>query len=154
MTPLEWAKTQLGVKEATGRNDGQPLMRYALKDEAPLPWCARFVRAAFVQAGTPLPGNRWKLGSVAYMEDQLKRAGRWAPPGYTPQPGDLVFFSWRAGSDAGRGRHVAIVERVDGDMLHTIDGNVDNAVVRCARGRHRGVTGYGANHRGTIQLFH
>jgi hypothetical protein len=50
-----------------------------------------------------------------------------------PQPGDLILFG---------GRHVGIVESVNGDgSLATVEGNHQDAVSRVQRGRFEG-TGF------------
>lgn len=123
---LNAARSQLGVREATGRNDGLPANRYSNGRREP--WCANFVAWSFRQAGTPLPGNQRSLASVQYMEDQMKANGMFHRG--TPQPGDIIFFANRGGSDAGRGRHVGIVEKVENGRVHTIEGNSSNAVRR------------------------
>lgn len=155
------AITQLGVTEATGHNDGVPSERYMGGRSEP--WCAWFAAWCYREAGAPLPGDRIghagpggesPIASVAELERRIKLAARFsaAPLGRVPEPGDLVFFADRAGSDHGGGavqRHVGIVELVtDGDAgatLHTIEGNIANKVCRRV---HRlddpRITGYGA----------
>lgn len=123
---LQAAQSQVGVREATGNNDGLPAQRYSNGRREP--WCANFVAWTFRQAGTPLPGNQRSLASVQYMEDQMKRTGQFHRG--TPQPGDIIFFGNRGGSDRGGGRHVGIVERVENGKVYTIEGNSSNAVRR------------------------
>jgi len=134
---LDVIRGELGVSEATGRNDGIPQERYSQgrKD----PWCAHFVAWAFRQTGAPLPGDRplsqnqnLALGSVQHMEDQMRAAGTLVPGGKdaTPQPGDVIFFASRGRSDSGSGRHVGIVEKVENGRVHTIEGNSSNSVRR------------------------
>jgi DNA-binding transcriptional LysR family regulator len=140
--PVSWAISQLGVAEnPPGSNDGPPQVRYALPGEPPLPWCGRFVRTAFAQAGTPLPGNKWLLPSVTEMQRALVAAGAWAPieavratPELRPRRGDLVLLGENGTSDVGvRGHHVGIVESFDGGIIHSIDGNWGNLVARVKR---------------------
>lgn len=157
---VEIARGELGVREATQRNDGLPSVRYMGGREEP--WCGHFVAWCARQAGTPLPrdtparagaGGENPIASVAFLERTMQRAGRWrarassAVPSYTPRPGDLVFFVDRAGSDRGRGpeqRHVAIVESADETLVHTIEGNIGHAVVRRVHRRDDPrITGYG-----------
>src|SRR5688572_29521885 len=75
--PVEIAISQVGVFEATGKNDGVPADRYN-HGEAKA-WCAAFVAWCFEQAGTPLPANIYKLASVEYMDRTMKNAGTWWP---------------------------------------------------------------------------
>ena len=126
---LDIARSQIGVREATGNNDGVPSERYAGGRREP--WCADFVSWSFRQAGRPLPGNQRSLAGVQYMEDQMKHAGAWFPRGSRqPQPGDVIFFANRGGSDGGTGRHVGIVERVENGRVYTVEGNASNSVKR------------------------
>lgn len=134
MTPLEVARTQVGVVEGPG-NTGIPFDRYAFDGEQPLPWCARFVRWCFIQAGLKLPGNRWLIARVAEMVDALAKGGGILPAGTPLEPGDLIFFRNRGGSDGGDGHHVAILEGTDGDRLVTIEGNLGDRVQRYTKRR-------------------
>jgi uncharacterized protein (TIGR02594 family) len=143
VSPLEIAISQIGVAEATGKNDGIPADRYNSGEEKP--WCAAFVAWCFEQAKTPLPGKPWLLASVQYMEDQFKKVGKWTERAKAqPQPGDIVFFGNRGKSDKGPGRHVGIVEKVDQYHVHTIEGNLSNSVRRASHSRDdRRISGYG-----------
>lgn len=121
---VQYGLGQVGVKE-TGNNGGVPLDRYGLKGEDPLPWCARFVRWVVGQAGAKLPGNQYDLASVQHMEDVFREHG-WLVT--DPQPGDIVFFQRRIGSDSGAGRHVGIVTSFRKTTLQTVEGNTSNKV--------------------------
>lgn len=129
LTPLDYARSQVGVAESGGANRGEPFTRYALIGEEPLPWCARFVRWCWENAGTPLPGNRWLLGSVAELRDALTACGALVSPA-DARAGDIVGWRSRLGSDRGTGNHVSIVEAVSPTYLDTIDGNWDDRVAR------------------------
>lgn len=122
MSPLEAARTQLGIAELPG-NKGIPFERYALAGEEPGPWCARLVRWCYTEAGLRLPGNRYLIGRVATMQDELRLRGAILTREVEPEPGDLVFLRDRGASDTGPGHHVAMLDRVVGSKLHTIDGN-------------------------------
>lgn len=139
---LDAARSQLGVREATGNNDGIPSKRYM--DGRKEPWCANFVSWAFRQTGHPLPGNQRSLASVQYMEDQMKKAGKFHRG--TPAAGDVIFFKNRGGSDSGPGRHVGIVEKVENGYVYTIEGNSSNGVNRRKYKLDNGrIAGYGRN---------
>lgn len=144
---VQIAISQLGVKEATGHNDGIPAKRYAAGRQES--WCADFVVWVWAAAGRPLEGNKHKLPSVAYMmQEQIRVDAFWASCGPVdsvafPRPADIVFFDWRIDSDAGKGLHVELIERVEIDVaavgglwLHTIGGNVGDAVMRRRRNLH------------------
>lgn len=134
-TALEFAQQELaaGVCEASGKNDGIPHSRYFPEGQANReglfpPWCAAFVRWCYDQAGTPLPGNRWRLPGVAYMETELESAGARLA---TPEAGAVITFWTRMGSDKARGgRHVGIVEKVHAGRITTIEGNSGDRVGR------------------------
>jgi hypothetical protein len=129
ITPLDIARSQVGVRELPG-NRGVPFERYALVGEDPLPWCARFCRWCWAEAGLRLPGNRWLIGRVAELVDALRVRGGILHERAVLEPGDLVFWRNRVGSDAGDGHHVGIIESIKGDDLVTIEGNLGDAVVR------------------------
>lgn len=121
---LASAQSQIGVREATGNNDGVPADRYSGGRQEP--WCANFVAWNFRQAGHQLPGNQRMLASVQYMEDTMKQNGTHFGRGtQTPQPGDIIFFRWADGS-----RHVGMVESVANGRVNTVEGNTSNRVDR------------------------
>lgn len=142
---LSLAASQVGVREATGNNDGLPAQRYSNGRKEP--WCANFVAWTFRQSGNPLPGNQRSLASVQNMEDEMKKAGKFFPRGSgTPKPGDVIFFGNRGQSDRGPGRHVGIVDRVENGKVYTIEGNSGNAVARRSYDLNNArITGYGRN---------
>lgn len=125
---LEYAQSQVGVREATGHNDGVPSERYA--DGEQIEWCAAFVRTCFEQAARPLPGNRWRIRACAEMLGQLQAfACEIAKPDAAPE--DIVFFT-REHPGAGPTGHVGIIETVEEHtgIITTIEGNRGNAVGR------------------------
>jgi cell wall-associated NlpC family hydrolase len=140
---LSAAKSQIGVREATGNNDGIPAQRYSGGRKEP--WCANFVGWAYKQSGKQLPGGG--SPSVQIMEDKMKNAGQWARRGARqPQPGDVIFFANRGGTDRGNGRHVGIVSHVSGGQVFTVEGNAGNAVAtRSYALNNPRITGYGWN---------
>ena len=89
LAALRAAQSQVGVREASGNNDGIPQQRYAQGRKEP--WCADFVAWSFDQSGHSLPGRRRANAGVTYMQNQAKRNGTFHTG--TPQPGDVVFFN-------------------------------------------------------------
>jgi len=83
--------------------------------------CAALVRAAFVQAGTPLPS-----GADARALHQLA-ASRGALRRFTPAPGDLVFLADRPG---GVPEHVGLVESVGADGTALVLHRTGRGVLR------------------------
>ncbi|MDR1321147.1 MAG: CHAP domain-containing protein [Gracilibacteraceae bacterium] len=104
-------------------------------------WCACFVswcadRLGYIDSGAlPLfsaceDGIRW-----------FKERGRWRDGGYTPNPGDIIFFDWEGD---GVSDHVGIVERVEGEIARTIEGNTSDSVARRSYALNSvKITGYG-----------
>lgn len=157
---LAIAITQLGVREATGRNDGIPAKRYMRGDQ--LAWCMGLQLYCFDKADSPdlwdvslgpdagSDSDYWKLRSCEtawqYLHDREVTIQRLV----VPSPQDLVFFYERMDSDPTqpshrrRISHVGMVEwsepvpgqHVQGHQihkLHTIEGNVGDRVDRRVR---------------------
>ena len=150
------AQGYLGTTRGDGRhleilrvyNGLTPLPRgYAVKPADA--WCATFVSAVAVLAGTasfmPLECG------CGDMIDLYRKLGRWVEDdGYRPGVGDVIFYDW---GDAGKGDctgwpdHVGIVCRCDGRSVRVIEGNKGAASVVGYRdidvgGRY--IRGYGA----------
>lgn len=92
-------------------------------------YCATTVSAAWIKAG---------VDSVAVIEcsctrmmDLAKAKGIWVEDdAYIPKPGDAVIYDWQDGvnyattDNKGVPDHVGIVERVDGNTITVIEGNM------------------------------
>ena len=94
-------------------------------------WCACFVSWCAEQCGYIDAGI---IPRFALCEDGMnwfKRNGQWQDGGlqggYTPAPGDIIFFNWNDNPDSD---HVGIVERVEGEFVYTIEGNTSDSVAR------------------------
>lgn len=139
------------VKEETGNNDGLDVEHITRGDK--VPWCAAMILRAIEHARWPKPpaseearqrhGDRWawyyENRLVEAFENNISLIGGEVTGRDEAQRNDLVFYSDRAGSDAGGGkaqRHVDIIERVEHSdanrtvVLHVIGGNLGNAVKR------------------------
>lgn len=146
ITPLDIAKSQIGLAEATGNNDGLPCERFAGGRSEP--WCAHFIAWCFRSAGVSIPGdipptkeNANPLASVEFMERVFKEH-EWFYR--QPKVGDIIFFKNRGASDAGGGRHCGIVSGVDRETVTTIEGNLGNSVKQvCHRLDSPRISGYG-----------
>jgi hypothetical protein len=126
---LAFAEAEVGQSERPpGSNDSPRIADYrsaVAGSYAGAPWCAYFVSWAAAMAGAPLGENGQGYGAVEQIHDWAQRTGRLLPAGAVPQPGDLILFG---------GRHVGIVESVNGDgSLTTIEGNHASAVSRVQR---------------------
>ena len=86
-----------------------------------VPWCAIFVSYCFYSAGLPLKISN-SLG-FAYCPSGVswfRQNGKFIDKN-SPQPGDVVFFSWYGDGVAD---HVGIVESLgSGENIITIEGN-------------------------------
>lgn len=119
---LEIAISQIGKEEVPrGSNWGEPVKSYlaSVGINFPASWCMAFMYWCFQQAAK-------SLGIVIPL---LKTGGvlnAWehAPAMFKvtdPQPGDIFI------QDHGHGLgHTGIVERIEGDTVHTIEGNTND----------------------------
>lgn len=127
------AQGEVGVVESGGEDRGERIVEYRRavtgdgeQAEAPEPWCADFVSWAYRQAGVPINDGRGE-DYVPFLKEWAQRGSRYHSGGsYQPRPGDIAIFDW----DGGRDDHVGIVEKVEGGMVHTIDGNFGDKVQR------------------------
>jgi hypothetical protein len=63
----------------------------------------------------------------------FKKAGIWTEDGsIRPKPGDIIVFNWDVSQQPNDGfaDHIGMVERVEGDIIHTIEGNAGGEVRR------------------------
>lgn len=90
-------------------------------------WCACFVSWCANEAGYIESGQIPKFSYCPTGAQWFKDAGRWQPRGYTPNPGDIIFFDWEGD---GISDHVGIVESCDGTTVNTIEGNSSDACRR------------------------
>lgn len=124
-----------------GNVGGQPYWSW-YGFESRVEWCACFVSWCANECGYIEQGIVPKFSYCPTGVQWFKDAGRWQDRGYTPQPGDIIFFDW--GGD-GTSDHVGIVESCDGSTVYTIEGNSGDA---CQRSSYSigsaSIMGYGA----------
>jgi hypothetical protein len=119
-TLIEIAETQLG------NVGGETYWRwYGFSSR--VPWCAIFVSWVADQAGLIEAGIIPKFSSCAAGVQWFQSRGQWQGGGFTPAPGDIIFFDWNG---SGTADHVGIVERVENGYVHTIEGNSSDSVRR------------------------
>lgn len=89
------------------------------------PWCACFVSAVGMAAGLSaaiLPGV-----NCDGMIEAYRAKGQWIEDdGYSPTPGDLIFYDWQdsgVGDNTGSSDHVGIVVDTDARTITVIEGN-------------------------------
>jgi hypothetical protein len=121
---VDIALNEIGVKEATGNNDGQRVEEYLAytglgKGYA---WCAAFVSWCYGQAGLSVPRNAWSpalfRNSRRYAAGQLRQE--------IIRPADL-FGIYSQGLS--RINHVGIVRKLEDKYILTVEGNVANRVL-------------------------
>jgi len=112
-------------------------------------WCSDFVSWVYRAAGTPLSGGYqggWLVPNNVAMKRWFERHHLWVERGdwnwgsFEPKPGDYIRIRTRTWG------HSAIVERVEGETLHLIEGNAGGRVraTRYQRFRiHPKVEGFG-----------
>lgn len=87
-------------------------------------WCDAFVTVVADEAGaSALIGRECGVQRhIAIFKDLGIWQGR-----VQPRPGDVITFDWDGGGFAD---HIGLVESVEGDRVHTIEGNTDQQVAR------------------------
>ena len=104
-------------------------------------WCACFVSWCGDQCGYIKAGIIPKYAVCGTGADWFKARHRWASRGYSPKPGDIIFFDFE---HDGEMDHTGIVESCDGKTVTTIEDNSGNACKRQSyvRGSSQ-IAGYG-----------
>ncbi|MBW8487160.1 CHAP domain-containing protein [Actinomadura parmotrematis] len=95
---------------------------------ATAPWCDMFLAWAADRAG--VAKETGQFGSTVEHASWFKQQGAFDRK---PEPGAIVFFDWSGSHDIDQIDHVGIVTSVDGDTLHTIEGNAHSEVTRMTR---------------------
>ena len=122
---LNIARTQIGVREKSGRNDGEQVERYLAitGSEKGAPWCAAFISWVFYKGGYEAPKTAWSpdLFNARVNTKELKPCN--------------VFGIWFP--TLKRIAHVGLVEKREGDWLISIEGNTNSAGSREGDGVYR-----------------
>lgn len=100
------------------------------------PWCAAFVTwvagaAGYLKEGI-FPRFVGCTTGLHLFKTKTNAEVHYANTGYTPQPGDIIFFSWKADGSA---NHVGIVLSADANYVYTVEGNTyceGEAASKCA----------------------
>lgn len=145
ITPVDIAVSQLGVKEATNRNDGVPSERYQENPYNPgqyrtVAWCALFVLWCYrVSSRGPIETREkewWLWANVNNFRQAMDARGLFFDadtPRFVPLPNDIIIMKGRGGSDAGPGGHMGLVTHLSGLDVMSIDGNWGHRVWRVRR---------------------
>ena len=133
------AQSWLGKKESDGShkeiidvyNSHKPLARgYAVKYTDA--WCSTFVSAVAVKLGYTdiIPTE---CGCDKHIE-LFKKLNSWIEDeNVKPEAGWILFYDWGdngSGDNKGSSDHVGIVEKVEGNTITVIEGNIDDSVGR------------------------
>ncbi|MDF1494547.1 CHAP domain-containing protein [Caproiciproducens sp. CPB-2] len=110
-----------------GNVNGEPYWSWYGFDDR-VEWCAAFVswcvnECGYIDAGLIPRFAGCQSQGIPWFQER----GLWQEPGYIPAPGDIIFFDWE---QDGISDHVGIVEYVDGEIVHTVEGNTNNSVAR------------------------
>lgn len=105
---VDIARSQLGKGEIGGDNRGKEVKEYTHGQE--VAWCSAFV--SWVRSRAGLYGSYYLRARSYWDLNPDKHVS-------TPQPGDVIVFT-----RGGQKGHVGIVEKVEGKIITTIEGNV------------------------------
>lgn len=115
----------VALSQVTPANDGGDVFWSWYGFSAREEWCACFVSWCANECGYVEAGTIPKFASCTAGMGWFDVRGQWMDNTYVPQPGDLIFFDWDLSGDA---EHVGIVERVEGGLVYTVEGNSGDAV--------------------------
>ncbi|MFI7706321.1 CHAP domain-containing protein [Nonomuraea sp. NPDC049480] len=107
-------------------------------DYSAAPWCEMYLSWAAHKLGYEewIGQFAWTVAHAKWFKEQ----GAW---GKTPKPGAFVYYDWTGSNSIDRIDHVGIVTRVEGDTIHTIEGNIDGGVAKRKERDTSKVVGYG-----------
>ncbi len=129
------AKTQVGYQEGgyagttRGSNNVTEYGRwYGMQDM----WCAMFVSWCANQAGIPtsiVPSHSYTPTGLSWFKSRGRAYSRKtvANGGYTPQPGDIIYF--KSSRNSNPTNHIGIVTSYSGKTVYTIEGNTSSATI-------------------------
>ena len=87
-------------------------------------WCACFVSWCANECGYIDAGIIPRFSACTTGEAWFKERGQWQSSSYEPKSGDIIFFDWQGD---GKTDHVGIVDRVENDIIYTVEGNSGDA---------------------------
>lgn len=116
------------AKQQVGNVGGEPYWRWYGYNHR-IEWCAVFVSWVANQAGV-LNDKIPKFAGVYTGIEWFKSRGEWQKRGYSPRPGDIIFFDWE---NDGKPNHVGIVEKTEDGYIYTIEGNSTNDTCRAKK---------------------
>lgn len=123
--------SQIGVREATGKNDGKQVESYlkSVKSVKGNPWCAAFVAWCFDQCGVKTVRSAWSPSWFPSNRVIWKQG-----VGTVPHAGN-VFGIWF--NNRNRIAHVGFIDEWHGKYAITVEGNTNDAGSREGDGVYR-----------------
>lgn len=116
-----------------GNVGGQPYWSWYGYDSR-VEWCACFVSWCANECGYIEAGIIPKFaGCQSEGVDWFRTCGLWKEKGFSPKPGDIIFFDWadkETGVRNGQADHVGIVEKTENGRVYTIEGNSSDSCCR------------------------
>lgn len=111
--------SQIGVKEATGNNDGHEVEAYLATTGLGkgYPWCAAFVSWVFEQEGLDRPKTPWTPALFP------KVAVIWPDGGRTPQKSDVFGIYFKSIDRIG---HAGFIESWGSNFVVSVEGNTND----------------------------
>lgn len=91
----------------------------------PAPWCDMYMSWAAHKLGY----DAW-IGQFAWTVSHARWFKEQHAWGTKPKAGALVFYNWHGSKNINSVEHVGVVTRVEGNLIHTIEGNIDNGVAK------------------------
>lgn len=115
--------SQVGVREATGHNDGVDVETYlaAVNFGKGYAWCAAFVSWVYTQNGVKNPRSAWVPSwfnnnqNIVWARDGLKNQ--------TPLPGDVFGLYYPQAKIIG---HIGFIHRFGDRITITVEGNTNS----------------------------
>lgn len=122
--------SQLGVREATGNNDGKEVEMYLRSTGLPKgnPWCAAFVHWCLEEVDIPNTVNAWSptAENKKFIVFKLRQYH------YEPEAGDVVTFYY---ANLGRIGHTGFFNRKISDVTYeSVEGNTNSQSSREGNG--------------------
>lgn len=136
--------TYIGVREATGRNDGPEVERF-LRNVGlgkGYPWCAAFVKTCLLEAGYESAGKMNGMAlSTVNKSNMVYSAGKKLKE---PQPGDVATLWY---NNLGRIGHTLFFDNeVNSNVYESVEGNTNGAGSREGDGVYRKKRSYKATY--------
>lgn len=116
------ARAEIGKGELGWDNFGPDVLKYT--KGKPVSWCAGFVSYVLTESGAD-------FDYTLSAREIFNRANNSGDVVKDPRPGDIIVF-WRGKPNGWQG-HAGIVEKVDGEKIVTIEGNVGDYPAKVRR---------------------